>query len=58
LVRWLWKWGLVVLSGKTEPILNVKAEPLEPAGVVGGERRARVAQLGTPVSARSEVGQE
>lgn len=42
-------------SNKTEPVLSRKAEPLGPAGVVGSARRARVAQLGTPVRARSEV---
>jgi hypothetical protein len=48
----------LVPSGKREPILSVKTAPLVPAGVVGSERRARVAQLGALVSARSEIGQE
>ena len=43
-------------SKKTEPVVSRKAEPCGPSGVVGSEGRARVAQLDTRVSARSEVG--
>jgi hypothetical protein len=39
----------LVPSNKTEPLSSGKAEPREPAGVVGTARRARVAQLGARV---------
>jgi hypothetical protein len=48
---------MVVPSKKTEPVLSGKAEPPGPAGVVWMVRRARVAQLGTRLKARSEGGQ-
>ena len=46
--------GFLVPSGKTEPVLSGKAEPVGAAGVVWRAQRARVAQLGTRVKARSE----
>src|SRR5437660_11833456 len=39
---------------KTEPVVSWKAEPLGPLVVGDGSRRARAAQLGTRVGARSE----
>ena len=38
--------------------MSEKTEPLEPLGVAGSAWRARVAQLGTLVSAWSEVDRE
>ncbi len=41
-------------SNKTAPDLSVKAGPLVPLGVAWSALRARVAQLGTLLSARRE----
>jgi hypothetical protein len=46
----------LIPTKKTEPVVIGKAEPLGPAGVVWLARRARVAQLGARVEARSKRG--
>jgi hypothetical protein len=46
----------MIPTKKTEPVVIGKAEPLGPAGVVWLARRARVAQLGARVEARSKRG--
>ena len=48
----------VIPSKETEPVSSGKAEPLGPAGVRWRAQCVRMAQLGTRVKARSEVGQE
>src|ERR1017187_2109801 len=50
------RYGNMVPIEKREPVLIAKTGPVEAAGVGWRARRARVAQLGTRVNARSDGG--